>query len=99
MAENDGAVLMPEIEMADPQPRVHIHQQVGDILPAHIFGHPHVEGRGEMQRFEIVAPGKAEMMVAPFARHGQVQFVPARALKAPAVVLHRPLEQVDRMGA
>src|SRR6185312_2426127 len=51
-----------------------------------------------MERFEVVAPRKAEMMVAPFARHRQVQLIPASPLEAPAIVLHRPLEQVDGVG-
>src|SRR4051812_1825678 len=37
MAENDGAVLGPEVEMADPKLGVHMHQQVGDILAADPF--------------------------------------------------------------
>jgi hypothetical protein len=97
MAEHDGAVFMPEIEMPDPQPRIHIHQQVRDILAAHIFGHPHVEGRSDVQRFQVVAPGEAEMMVAPFARDGKVEFVPAGTLERPAIIFHRPLQHIDGM--
>src|SRR5581483_1855794 len=60
MAEDDGAVLGPQVEMADPQLGVHMHQEVGDILPPHPFADPHVEGAGQMQRLQVLPPGKVE---------------------------------------
>ena len=98
VAEHDGAVFMPEVEMADPQPRIHIHQQVGDVLARGAFGDAHVEGGGQVQGFQVVAPGEAEMMVAPLARHGQIQFVPAGAFKGPAIILDGAFQHVDGMG-
>ena len=37
-------------------------------------------------------------MVAPVARHRQVQLVAAGALERPAIVLHRALQHVEGMG-
>jgi len=50
VTEDNGAVLRPEIEMADPQPRVHIHQKVGDIVATHGIGNAHVERARQVQR-------------------------------------------------
>src|SRR5690242_161708 len=50
-----------------------------------------------MQRLQVVAPGEAEMMIAPLARHGKIELVPAGALERPAIVLDRLLQHVDGM--
>src|SRR6185437_11268939 len=97
MAEDHRAVLRPEVEMADPELGVHNHQKVGHVLAAYAFGDAHVEGAGKMQRLEVLAPGEAEMMVAPAPGDGEVQFVPLRAFEGPAIGLHRALDQVERV--
>jgi hypothetical protein len=38
------------------------------------------------------------MVIAPPTGHGEVQLVLAATFKSPAIVLHRPLEHVERMG-
>src|SRR5215472_13725793 len=37
------------------------------------------------------------MMIAPTARDGEVKLVPPSALISPAIVLHRPLQDVERV--
>ena len=39
------------------------------------------------------------MMVGPASGDGEIEFVAARALEMPAVVLDRLLEHVERVGA
>ena len=49
MPEQHGAVLRPEVEMAEPQLRIDAHQQFGN-LGAMLTRHPHIEADRHMQR-------------------------------------------------
>ncbi len=98
VAKDDGAVIRPEIEMADPEPRVHVHQKIGDVGPANLVPDPHVERGRQVKRLQIVTPGEIEMMIRPTPRDGQIQFVPSGPFEMPAAVLDRLLEHVERMG-
>src|SRR5665213_2220818 len=51
-----------------------------------------------MQRLKLLAPGEAEMMIAPASRDGEVQLVAACPFERPAIVLPRSVEHVERMG-
>ncbi len=95
--EDNGAVLGPEIEMADPELGVHIHQQVGNVLAAHAFGDAHVEGRRQVQRLEVFAPGEAEMMVAPLAGDRRDSARPAPTARRPSHWLPPSAPKVERM--
>src|SRR6185312_10475172 len=91
------AVIVPEIEVTDPELGVHVHQKIGDVAAPDTVGDAHVEGAGEMQRLQIVAPGKTEMMIAPAACHREIELVAARTLERPTIGFDGLLEHVDGM--
>jgi hypothetical protein len=78
--------------------RAFTHQKVGDVAAPDAFTDAHVEGGGEMQRLQILAPREREVMIAPAPRHREIELVTPGPFERPAVLLHRPLEHIDRMG-
>src|SRR5215471_10313240 len=78
VAKDDGAVLRPEVEMPDPETRIHMHQKRGDVFPPGRALDAHIEGTRKVKRLQIFAPGETEMMVAPAAGDGEVEFVATR---------------------
>jgi hypothetical protein len=51
----------------------------------------------QLQRLEIFAPDQAEMVIAPAARHREIQLVAVGTLESPAIGLHRALKHVERV--
>jgi hypothetical protein len=82
--------------MSDPKLCIDVGQK-GRHFAATRTLDPHIESRRKMEGLQVVAPRKAEMMVAPPARNREIEFVAPAALKRPAVFLHGLLEHIERM--
>ncbi len=63
VAEHNGVLARPEIEMPHPHLRIDAADEFDD-LRAPTLGHLEIEGAGQMQRFHVIEPGETHMVVA-----------------------------------
>src|SRR5262245_65967079 len=98
MPEHHQSVLAPEIEMADPH--LLVDQSGQELhLGAAAFRRLDLERAGQMQRFDIVHPGKGDLVVAPLAAHQDRDLVLASALKRPVVRRRHALDYFERISS
>ncbi len=83
--------------MPDPQALVQQREQLTDFRAA-FLGHAEIECGRKRQRVRVVAPEKAERVVAPGARDRDADLVLAVALERPFVSGDDPLEEIDRFA-
>jgi hypothetical protein len=80
MPEHHQSVLAPEIKM--PDPHLLVNQRGQELhLGAAALRRLDLERAGEMQRFDVVHPGKGYLVVGPLAAHQDRNLVLAGTLE------------------
>ena len=73
VTEDDGPVVAPEIEMAEPEAFVEPGDQLAHVLVAPV-GRLQLQAGADMDHVQVRPVGEPDLVVAPGARGGQVQF-------------------------
>src|SRR6187549_223647 len=97
VAIKQEAVLLPQIEMAEPELLVDQRHKLVDI-PEPQLAHLEIEGAGEVQRLEILPPSQGDMVLAPGPRHGERELVLRRALERPVMDRGDLLHNINGIG-
>src|ERR1700730_5341016 len=82
LPEHDQAVLLPEIEVPDPELFVHLRDQLDDFT-ATKRGNFEIECAGEVQRLDVAHPGERQLVISPIAAHDERALVVVGAIERP----------------
>ncbi len=74
MAVEQHPVLLPQVEMAEPELLVDEREEPIDLVQPEL-GDLEVEGASKMQRLQIVPPGQRDMIIAPRAANRERELV------------------------
>src|SRR5882757_624608 len=98
MPEHHQSVLAPEIKMPDPHLLV---DQRGQQLHfgAAALRRLDLERASEMQRFDVVHPGKGDLVVGPLAAYQDRYLVLAGALERPVIGRRHTLDYFERVSS
>src|SRR5690349_18207397 len=80
--------------MAEPELLVDLRHQPVDLVEA-VVGHLGVEGAGDVQGLEVVAPVERGVVIGPLPRHRHCQLIGAGALARPVVARGNVLHEID----
>ncbi len=96
LAVHDEALVAPDVEVAEPELLVDLGDELVDLGEARIR-HLHLEGAGDVQRLQVVAPVEGHMIIRPLAGDLHGQLVIGGAIRGPIMSVCKLIDEIDRI--